>query len=768
MLRRRISGILIDSKEIRHLPGRKALVAGAAVLILGLLLFQLLTYHTAAGRRVGIGLEVEGKHLLVTGIQEGGPAHRAGLQRGDVLVALDGRAVVSEVDYDLVARGFERGRPVAYTLRRGGEERTLAVTPGTGASWLRRLLNVFAVLCYLALAALALLQPLSDLRTRLLGILALAIAAELTLPLGSIGVPWLAVAANVAFYFLTGLECATELHLVSMIPERRPFLVRRPWLASLYYVLGLGFAALASFIYLASQLRLPSPLPFSAGDVSQFLGLWFLPGWALAVVLLLGATTYGWPQIVGRQQAALILLGTFPWAALTVFNAVRLRRGIFNPDWLNDLESVALICLPIAVFVAIFRSHLFNLQLVVRRSLVYTALTSLLVLLFYTGVGIGGALFSELVDGMSSVWVVGGATLVSGLLFSPLKTRLQNLIDHRFFPQRDALRQRLIALAGELPTKARLPAMGRHLVDSLCDIFGTRTASLLLAHQDAGPLVTVASVRDETSLASPPLFVPLADPGVERLVAAGQPVSIERLAGSGGSFARLLRLVDGALVAPLLHQQQLVGVLVLGPKANGRSFPGDEVEMLALLAHHVATVLENARLFEAVTDDGLTGLLRREAILERLGLELQRAQRHQRPLTVGMLDLDHFKQVNDRHGHLAGDGLLRAVAQALRTEIRTSDSIGRYGGEEFLLVLPETDLEGARQVADKLRRTVAEVEVEAEDGARMRTTLSTGLASLWETPQLNGTMPQALIAAADQALYRAKSAGRNRVEAAAG
>ncbi len=746
---------------------RKVLVGGAAVLILGLLVGQLLGDHTAAGRRVGIGLEVEGDHLVLTGVAAGGPADRGGLERGDVLVAVDGRPVASEVQYDRVARGFERGKPVSYSVRRAGEERTLTVTPGTSFPWSRRLLNVFALLCYLALGLVALAQPTTDLRIRLLGLLALAVAVELALPLGIVGAPLVSVAAVVAFYFLTGLQCATELHLVSMIPERRPFLVHHPWLAGLYYVLGLGFAGLASFVYLASQLPLARPLPLSGVHVNQFLSLWFLPGWALAVVLLLAVPAFAWPQVGGRQQAALVLVGTFPWAVLVLINAVRLRGGESVPGWLNDLETLTLICFPVAVFVAIFRSHLFDLQLVVRRSLVYTALTSLLLLLFYAGMGIGGALFSEMLGGMSSVWVVGGATLVTGLLFAPLRQRLQNLIDRRFFPHRDALRQRLIALAGELPTKARLPAMGRHLVDSLCAIFGTRSATLLLAHQDDGPLVTVAGVRDERSLVSPPLFVPRRDPGVERVVAASQPISVERLAAGRGSFARLLRLVDGALVAPLLHQEQLVGVLILGPKSNGRSFPGDEVEMLALLAHHVAAVLENARLFEAVTDDGLTGLLRREAILERLNLELQRASRYQRPLAVGMLDLDHFKQVNDLHGHLAGDGLLRAVAQALKTALRSTDTIGRYGGEEFLIVLPETDLEGARQVADKLRRAVAAVEVEADDGARMRTTLSTGLASLWETPRL-GTGPQALIAAADQALYRAKSAGRNRVEAAAG
>ena len=177
----------------------------------------------------------------------------------------------------------------------------------------------------------------------------------------------------------------------------------------------------------------------------------------------------------------------------------------------------------------------------------------------------------------------------------------------------------------------------------------------------------------------------------------------------------------------------------------------------------MATVFQNARLFESATYESLTGLLRREAILEALDKELDRARRYERPLTVGMADLDHFKEVNDRYGHLAGDGLLKRVAQVLTGGLRSSDAVGRYGGEEFLLVLPETELAGARVVADKLRRLVEEVRTPMEDGEEATVTISIGLASLDCSGLPAEPDARDLIRLADQALYRAKEEGRNRI-----
>jgi len=160
---------------------------------------------------------------------------------------------------------------------------------------------------------------------------------------------------------------------------------------------------------------------------------------------------------------------------------------------------------------------------------------------------------------------------------------------------------------------------------------------------------------------------------------------------------------------------------------------------------------------EQATYDGLTKLLNRTAILEVLGNEVARADREGQPLSVLMLDLDRFKKINDTHGHVTGDAVLREAAHRLRLASRRYDSIGRYGGEEFLVVLPGCDLADAGAQAERLRESIAAGPFECSKQS-LQVTISVGV-SLAQS----GDAGQ-LVREADEALYRAKSKGRNRVE----
>lgn len=159
------------------------------------------------------------------------------------------------------------------------------------------------------------------------------------------------------------------------------------------------------------------------------------------------------------------------------------------------------------------------------------------------------------------------------------------------------------------------------------------------------------------------------------------------------------------------------------------------------------------------TTDELTGVMNRQALLARLEDELRRAARYHRTLSIALVDLDHFKRLNDSFGHLAGDRILREVAATLRSDMRAQDILGRYGGEEFMLVLPETDADSAATVAEKLRRLVAMSPVALGDGTVAPVTLSAGVAGgMGGQLDLDG-----LIRDADAALYSAKALGRDQV-----
>lgn len=163
---------------------------------------------------------------------------------------------------------------------------------------------------------------------------------------------------------------------------------------------------------------------------------------------------------------------------------------------------------------------------------------------------------------------------------------------------------------------------------------------------------------------------------------------------------------------------------------------------------------------EQAERDSLTLLWNRSFILKQLGRELSRASREGRPLGIVIVDLDHFKNINDTHGHLAGDAVLREAARRMQSSVRQYDSIGRYGGEEFLILFPGCSEVDAFSQADRLRKQISQTEMSIDDRA-VRVTASFGVTTATPGEDWN---PETLIRRADEALYLAKKSGRNRVE----
>src|SRR5262249_39648714 len=166
------------------------------------------------------------------------------------------------------------------------------------------------------------------------------------------------------------------------------------------------------------------------------------------------------------------------------------------------------------------------------------------------------------------------------------------------------------------------------------------------------------------------------------------------------------------------------------------------------------------KMLEAALRDGLTGAFNKRYFLERLGTELAFAQRHSTPLSLILMDVDHFKKVNDTYGHPAGDEVLVALTKVAHEIIRKEDVFARYGGEEFAVLCRSVDVASAGVLAERLRDRIASTVVQYE-GERIPITVSLGVADLFD--DLASANPEKLIAAADHALYKAKQGGRNQV-----
>jgi len=229
--------------------------------------------------------------------------------------------------------------------------------------------------------------------------------------------------------------------------------------------------------------------------------------------------------------------------------------------------------------------------------------------------------------------------------------------------------------------------------------------------------------------------------------------------------------IRSVLVIPFALDRRHSGLFFLRTERGDRALSADDAEFASVLvraavaairrAHALeSTRADNRRLEELATTDALTRLLNRRALLERLSVEVDRARRFRSQLSLLMVDLDHFKSVNDRYGHLVGDDMLRQLGTQLAGAVRTIDVVARYGGEEFVVILPETAPDGAIVFAERLRERIAEQAFEVGGDRNFHLTCSIGVAT-FPSPRVAST--EDLFAVADEALYRAKSGGRNQV-----
>jgi len=246
---------------------------------------------------------------------------------------------------------------------------------------------------------------------------------------------------------------------------------------------------------------------------------------------------------------------------------------------------------------------------------------------------------------------------------------------------------------------------------------------------------------------------------IEFFVGRNQPLVIKP--GHKGDSSRRLPVPEGAssfVAVPLKSEKKLAAVLHI------EDINPEEIDRFLIVAGQFGLELEKVRLYEMVQElaivDGLTGIFVRRHLLERFQDELRRSIKHKLNLSVLMIDIDRFKQCNDEHGHLVGDVVLKSIADTIKENMREVDLPGRYGGEEFCAILPDTDKKGGAHVAERLRAAVAKRAILAYD-EKIKATISIGVATF---PEDASDMAE-LIDKADQALYQAKRDGRNRVVA---
>jgi diguanylate cyclase (GGDEF)-like protein len=550
------------------------------------------------------------------------------------------------------------------------------------------------------------------------------------------------------------------LHMALAFPQPGAMARRRPWLVP-------GVYAVAALLAVVNQVWLLDADVYVASHGAAVLAL----GCALALLVLSQVVRFlRSPSFEARQRIKVLALGTAFSLAPLVF--VTLAAALGGGQASQNVIALTAFLFPISIGYSALRHNLLDVDALMRRSLGYGLLTVLVASVYAGSIALAEA-WLEVGTVERSPWVSAGlaALFVTGML--PLRDHLQSRVDQLFFRSAYDFRRTLER------TSARLAAVTS--LEVIVEEIGTAVEATL--HPEAVTLLARRGKEEEFELLSHRGV----DPGD-----VAEPLELAEFAA--GPF----ELAGGRLGVPLRTEHVMVGLIVLGRRRSGRAYGGDDRRFLGILANQGAVAIRNSltlerlrrlnadleslvgtrtrELSEALAEvsrknealeelsssDLLTGLRTRRYLMEFLEREFARSQRHGARFALALLDIDHFKDVNDRFGHLAGDAVLRRVGEIVREGGRATDSAGRYGGEEILLVLCDAGLESASIRAERLRAAIEGAKVELPDGRRVHVTVSIGVAQF----EPSDRSIEAVIEAADRALYRAKSSGRNRVEVA--
>jgi diguanylate cyclase (GGDEF)-like protein len=552
----------------------------------------------------------------------------------------------------------------------------------------------------------------------------------------------------------------TAVHMALGFPQRARLLVRHPWILGAVY-------GLAGVLAVANQLWLRDPAGYVVTHGLATLAL----GCGLAILIVSQmARFFASPSFEARQRIKLLALGTTVALAPLVFLTLSAAwTGGRSPQ--NAIAFTAFL-FPLAIGYATIRHNLLDVDVLIRRSLSYAVLTAIV-----TGVYSGSIAGMEAVFHASEVERSAGFAAAFAaftvLVLLPLRNEVQSRVDRIFFRSSYDAQRIIEATSRRLAAVTDLEVIAEELVHGVEGALSPEAVVFLARRDKEQELVTVREVG-------------AGDADVEAALTLAEIAS------------DAFDLEDGGLAVPLRTESLLVGVLVLRRRGSGRVYGGDDRRFLQTLANQGAVAVRNAltlghlrelnRDLEAQVDrrtlelsqaleeleernealrelsatDSLTGLRTRRSLMEFLDREFARIRRHGGSLALAVLDLDHFKQVNDRFGHLVGDEALRLVGEIVRRDQRATDLAARYGGEEIVLVISDSDLEAAHIRAERVRMAIEQTPLRRGDGTRVNLTVSVGVAVVGPQHQT----VEALIAAADDALYRAKQRGRNRVEVA--
>ncbi len=459
---------------------------------------------------------------------------------------------------------------------------------------------------------------------------------------------------------------------------------------------------------------------------------------------------------IDRNRTMYLLAGWSVLVILTLTNGIPSLAGL-------PLDHMGSLINALIITYAISRFHLLNIRLVARRGLSYFIILGFIIGVATLYITFGYTFFAEkpmiITVSTSTVFI-----LLLVIAARPISNLVERNIDHLFYHRNYDSRKALLNFGYKMGNILDLDELAKELLPSITDTLHISRSALLFQDSKSGDFKvhyshpeTDKETEDESSLNPDNPVIAWLDKKNSPLY-IGQLDNITELKGLWQTEKEQLQKSDLGVLYPFKSRDKLIGILALGKKVSSSPYSHEDMQLVAGIANQAGIIIENAQLYRQAktraNTDELTGLYNHRSFHERMEQEIARGSRFGGTFSLIMLDIDLFKAYNDIYGHLAGDQVLRKVGRYLENSVRSIDLAFRYGGEEFVIILPEARLDDAYKVAERIRKTI-----ESKTSSRaMPITASLGVGN-WPN---DGVMKEEVIGLTDAALYRAKQTGRNR------
>jgi diguanylate cyclase (GGDEF)-like protein len=546
------------------------------------------------------------------------------------------------------------------------------------------------------------------------------------------------------------------------------------WAVQLYYFartflhlpggwgIWFGYASAIIFGTVAAIGYAPPSITFSDGVVNPTYGWWFI----LYVVPLLTLAIMGVYSLVHRlriltdprerNKVAYLIIAVGTIAIFGFIGITPLTRE-YPVTHIGTLLSASILAY------AVMKHDLISIRSILRRGLGWASLvvvgTGVYLLVFFLIHLLVGFELRTVTLVLATL-----AAIVVAILVYWLRPVFLGKVDQLFFRGTYDYRQALLSFNSTMGNIINLDELADEILPTISKALRITQAKLLFQDTSSGDFTTQFAYPEAEGELTDELRFNADNPIIAWLEKETSPLdlkqidSIPELKGLWQTEKEKLTASNLELLCPLKSRGKLIGILALGRKQSDTLYSHEDIGLVMSMASQAGVIVENAQLYTQATiranTDGLTGIYNHRHFHERLEQEIGRGSRFGTMFSLIMLDIDLFKAYNDIYGHLVGDEVLRRIGGYIDSSIRSIDLAFRYGGEEFTIILPETRLDDAYRVAERIRKTI-----ESQTSSRaMPITASLGIAS-WP---IDGVMKEEVIGRADAALYRAKQAGRNR------